>query len=163
MKNLTFGLSIDYTQLSYKIFERPKDGEPLRLPTEPINIGTDFKLGYIEGAVNSWHTGIGLKYALPIFPQWHPFITSGYQFRTILPNKTEFEYVNERTNDEKSVKILTEGLAYDHWWFAGVGCSMPIYQTWNLHISTKYIYDNHHGNRPLHYGLIQAGLFYHFF
>jgi hypothetical protein len=162
IKNLTIGLSMDYTQLSYKIFELPADGEPFRLPTAPTNVGTDFKLDYIEGQVNAWHTGFGLKYQLPIFPKWQPFLTSGYQLRTILPNKTEFEYTNQRTNDEKSVKIKNEGFVYDHWWFAGIGCSLQVYQTWQLQMSAKYIYDNHHGNHPLHYGLLQAGLFYRF-
>ncbi len=162
IKNLTFGLSMDYAQLSYKIFELPADGEPFRLPTAPTNVGTDFKLDYIEGAVNAWHLGFGLKYQLSIFPKWQPFLTSGYQLRAILPNKTEFEYTNQRTEDEKSVKIMNEGRTYDHWWFAGVGCSVPIYETWQLQMSAKYIYDNHHGNRALHYGLLQAGLFYRF-
>jgi hypothetical protein len=133
------------------------------LPDEPVNIGRDFNLSYIEGQVASWQTGIGIQYTLPTGSKWHPFLTSGYLFRTILPNKTEFEYKNKWTNDEKSVKVLTNGLTYDHWWFLGAGCSVPFYDTWQFQLSAKYIYDNDHGNRPIHYGLVQAGLFYRFF
>jgi hypothetical protein len=162
-KNTTIRLSMDYANLNYKISERPTLSEPLRLPAEPTSVGQDFRLKYIEGYISSVQTGIGVQYTFPNRSKWRSFLTGGYFFRTVLPNKTEFEYQHKSLDDEKSVKVFTTGLMYDHWWFAGLGSSVPIYDKWRLQMSAKYIYDNNHNNHSIHYGLIQAGLFYHFF